>query len=80
MWFAALDPFSAGDWLLTLADRLVAGEPAVTRLLGPNPLPAQPRYVRLSYYQYRFTSSDERAKTGAWWKREFVQYLSEPIK
>jgi lipase maturation factor 1 len=79
MWFAALDPFSAQGWLLPLADRLIAGEPAVTRLLGPNPLEGRPRYVRLAYYQYHFTSFSERAKTGAWWKREFGAYLTEPI-
>ena len=80
MWFAALDPFSAQDWLLAMAHRLAADEPPVTRLLGPDPLPAGPRLVRLSYYQYHFTSYAERAQTGAWWKREFVQYLTEPIK
>ena len=79
MWFAALDPFSVQDWLLPLAERLLAGEPTVTRLLGPNPLEGRPRYVRLAYYQYHFTSSSERAKTGAWWKREFGAYLTEPI-
>jgi hypothetical protein len=79
MWFAALNPLGA-DWLLTLADRVKAGDPAVMRLLGPNPLAGKPRYVRLAYYQYHFTSSAERAATGAWWKREFVQYLTEPIK
>ena len=79
MWFAALDPFSAQEWLLPLADRLLAGEPAVTRLLGPNPLEGRLRFVRLAYYQYRFTSASERAKTGAWWKREFGAYLTEPI-
>ena len=80
MWFAALDPFSAQDWLLPLAERLLAGEPAVTRLLGPNPLEGRPRYVRLAYYQYHFTSFPERAKAGAWWKREFNAYLTEPIE
>jgi lipase maturation factor 1 len=80
MWFAALDPFSAQGWLLPLADRLLAGEPAVTRLLGPNPLEGRPRYVRLAYDQYHFTSFQERAKTGAWWKREFGAYLTEPIE
>jgi hypothetical protein len=79
MWFAALDPFSAQDWLLALAERLMAGEPAVTRLLSPNPLDGRPRYVRLAYYQYHFTSFQERAKTGAWWKREFGAYLTDPI-
>jgi hypothetical protein len=80
MWFAALDPFSAQDWLLTLVNRLEAGEPAVMRLLGPNPLEGRPRYVRLAYYQYHFTSLSEHAATGAWWKRDFLQYLTEPIK
>jgi hypothetical protein len=36
--------------------------------------------VRLAYYQYHFTSFSERAKTGAWWKREFGAYLTEPIE
>jgi lipase maturation factor 1 len=80
MWFAALDPSSAQDWLLPLAERLMSGEPTVTRLLGPNPLAGRPRYVRLAYYQYHFTSFSERAKTGAWWKREFGAYLTEPIE
>jgi hypothetical protein len=80
MWFAALDPSSAQDWLLTLVHRLLAGDTAVTRLLGPNPLAGRPRYVRLVYYQYHFTSYSERAKTGAWWKREFLAYLTEPIE
>jgi hypothetical protein len=79
MWFAALDPLSAQEWLLPLVERLIAGEPAVTKLLGPNPLDGRPRYVRLAYYQYHFTSLAERAQTGAWWKREFGAYLTEPI-
>jgi len=80
MWFAALDPSSAQDWLLSLANRLLAGDSAVTRLLGPSPLDGRPRYIRLAYYQYHFTSSAERAKDGAWWKREFLAYLTEPIE
>ena len=80
MWFAALDPLSAQDWVLPLVDRLIAGESAVTRLLGPNPLEGRPRYVRLAYYQYHFTSFAERAQTGVWWKREFNAYLTEPIE
>ena len=79
MWFAALDPRSAQEWLDPLLARVLNGETSVTRLLGPNPLAGRTRYVRLAYYQYRFTSSAERAKTGAWWKREFVGYLTNPI-
>jgi len=80
MWFAALDPSSAQDWLLRLADDLIKGDTDVTRLLGPNPLEGRPHYVRLAYYQYHFSSFSERAATGAWWKREFLTYVSEPIE
>jgi len=79
MWFAALDPASAQEWLRPLLDRLLAGDGAVTRLLGPNPLSGTPRFVRLAYYQYHFTSRQERAATGAWWRREFVGYLTDVI-
>jgi hypothetical protein len=79
MWFAALDPRSAQPWLVPLLQRLLDREPAVTRLLEPNPLEDRARYARLAYYQYRFTSAAERAATGAWWKREFVGYLTSPI-
>jgi len=79
MWFAALDPVSAQQWLRPLLDRMLAGEPTVTRLLGPNPLNGPPRFARLAYYQYQFTSRQERAETGAWWKREFRGYLTDPI-
>jgi Lipase maturation factor len=79
MWFAGLDPRSAQGWLQRLLTRLLDGDDVVMRLLGPNPLSARPRYVRLAYYQYHFTSSDEHARTGAWWKREFLGYLTDTI-
>ena len=79
MWFAALDPISAQDWLRRLIDRLLAGDPSVLKLLGPNPLRAPPKYARLALYRYHFTSRSERADSGAWWKRQFVGYLTDPI-
>ena len=79
MWFAALDPSSGQQWLRPMLDRLLAGEPTVMRLLGPNPLNGPPRFVRLAYYQYHFTSRQERAESGAWWKREFRGYLTDAI-
>lgn len=76
MWFAALDPPGAQYWLEALARRILDGEPAVMRLLGPNPLAAPPRIVRLGYYDYRFTTTAERAQSGAWWARTFRGYLN----
>ncbi len=70
MWFAALDPERAREWLGSLVGHLLRGTPEVLALLGRNPFPARPpRYVRLAYYHYRFSTPDERARTGAWWER-----------
>jgi hypothetical protein len=79
MWFAALDPLSAQPWLARLAERILDGEPEVARLLGPNPLGAPARFVRLVSYDYRFTTGEQRASTGAWWNRTFMRYLTGAI-
>jgi hypothetical protein len=61
-----------------LSHHLRAGTPDVLALLGRNPFPgAPPRFVRFAQYDYRFTTVEERARTGAWWKRELVGYLPE---
>ena len=42
-------------------------------LLADNPFPDRPpRYVRAVSYDYRFTDSAERARTGAWWRRREI--------
>jgi lipase maturation factor len=79
MWFAALDPASAQEWLRPLTLHLLRRERQVVESLAPNPLPGAPRYARLALYQYHFTSRRERAESGAWWKREFVGYLTDSI-
>lgn len=80
MWFAALDPVSAQQWLRPLLEHLFAGDRVVTRLLGPNPLNSTPRFARLAYYQYHFTSRQEGERTGTWWKRQFVGYLTDVVR
>jgi hypothetical protein len=79
MWFAALDPRGAESWLAPFVQRLLDGEPVVTRLLGPSPLAGPVRCVKLAYYQYHFTTRAERAANGAWWKRERVGDLTNAI-
>jgi hypothetical protein len=73
MWFAALDPGGNIGWLESLANRLRAGTPDVLALLGRNPFPgAPPRFIRLTQYQYRFSTGAEWQRTHAWWVRELV--------
>lgn len=80
MWFAALNPEGARDWLVTLLRRLLEGTPEVLALVGPTPFPDRPpRYVRLVYYRYRFTDAAGRAAGGAWWRRERLGYLTRPL-
>jgi len=79
MWFAALDPRSAQRWLAPLVQRLLEGDEAVTRLLGPSPIAGRVHCARLVYYQYHFTTRQERAVSGAWWKRERAGDLTNVI-
>ncbi len=80
MWFAALNPEGAREWLVPLLQRLLEGSPEVLALLRDNPFPgAPPRYVRLVYYRYRFSTPAERAAGGMWWQRERVGYLTQPL-
>ncbi|MDA1093106.1 MAG: lipase maturation factor family protein [Acidobacteria bacterium] len=79
-WFAALDPRGDSYWWSRLLIGLLEGEPAVTALMGESPFPSgRPRYLRLAYYDYRYTSPAERAETGDWWHRELIDYLTGPI-
>jgi predicted DCC family thiol-disulfide oxidoreductase YuxK len=77
MWFAALETPEQNPWLLGLVARLLQGSRDVTGLLARNPFPDQPpHYIRAMFYRYRFTTSEERRQTGAWWKRqELREYL-----
>jgi predicted DCC family thiol-disulfide oxidoreductase YuxK len=77
MWFAALETPEQNPWLLGLVVRLLQGSRDVTGLLARNPFPDQPpHYIRAMFYRYRFTTSEERRQTGAWWKRqELREYL-----
>jgi lipase maturation factor 1 len=77
MWFAALESPEQNPWLVGLMVRLLEGSRDVTGLLARNPFPDKPpKYIRAMFYRYRFTSSEERRQTGAWWKRqELREYL-----
>jgi hypothetical protein len=73
MWFAAMSNASDYPWFSTLMLKLLEGDRAVLGLLRTNPFPDRPpRWIRARLYLYRFTSPDERRRTGAWWARTFT--------
>jgi predicted DCC family thiol-disulfide oxidoreductase YuxK len=70
MWFAALGTASENPWLPQFLQRLLENSPQVIGLLGVNPFkPGPPRYVRALLYDYRYSTPQEKAATGAWWVR-----------
>jgi predicted DCC family thiol-disulfide oxidoreductase YuxK len=80
MWFAALGDVRQNPWLVAFCARLLQGSPEVLALLEKNPFPAHPpKYVRARLYDYRFTSREERRRTGAWWTRELKGEYLRPI-
>ena len=77
MWFAALGSYQQNQWFVQTVIALLHGKPAVAALFERNPFPqSPPRYIRATFYRYRFTTTEEHRQTGAWWKRtEVGEYL-----
>lgn len=81
MWFAALNPRGHQDWLSVLMQKILEGNSTTARLLGhPELAKSPPKFVRLAFYEYKFTTADQRQTTGAWWNRSFVSYLTQPLQ
>lgn len=73
MWFAALGTAESNPWFITLVQKILEGDRAVTALLAENPFPDKPpRYLRAMTYEYHFTDAKELISTGNWWKRTCV--------
>lgn len=73
MWFAALGTAESNPWFISLVQKILEGDKAVTALFCKNPFPdAPPRYLRARSYEYHFTDANELLSTGNWWKRRYV--------
>ncbi len=80
MWFAAISPGYAQQWLTPLLHRLLCNDRPTLRLLRHNPFPdAPPRYVRAQLYQYRFTTLAELRRDRAWWHRTPIGPYVRPM-
>jgi Lipase maturation factor len=80
MWFAAISPLYAREWLGPFLVRLLENDQATLRLLRHNPFPeAPPRYVRAQLYEYRFTTWHELWHERAWWHRTLLGDYLPPV-
>jgi len=80
MWFAALeDPHHVG-WFARFLEKLLQNDPAVTALLAKNPFADRPpQYLRAKFYDYTYTSAQEKAE-GRWWNRRLLGYYFPPVQ
>jgi uracil-DNA glycosylase family 4 len=67
LWFHGNSPGRVPGYLLTLLDRVCHDPDAVDGFFAA-PLPRKPQAVRVSYWEYHFSSWDEW-KRGLWWTR-----------
>jgi len=80
MWFAALSTPRQNPWFVRTIAALLENKPDVSGLLESNPFPiTPPRYVRATYWRYRFTSATERRESGAWWQRQELGEYLRPV-
>ena len=80
MWFSAMSTPAEHQWFPRLLSRLLEGDPGTLALIDTNPFPDHPpKFVRAVYYEYRFTTPEERRQTGAWWHRDFVGLYYPPV-
>ncbi len=70
MWFAALGDCQRNPWVMDLMQRLKDGSLEGLALLERDPFTRErPLYVRAVLWDYRFTTTKERARDGTWWHR-----------
>jgi hypothetical protein len=80
MWFAAFSSYNQQPWFVHLVAKLLIGDESTLRLLRVIPFPDRPpKYVRALLYEYHFATPEERAASGAWWKREYKRPYFPPI-
>jgi hypothetical protein len=73
LWFVPLSPDHNFRWFLSFTEKLLRGDARVLGLLADNPFPDRPpRFVRASFYRYRFARGGE---PGVWVRSAAGQYL-----
>ena len=81
MWFAALTSREGAQWFDNFVVRLLTGAPDVYALLDTSAFAVKPpRLIRVLRYRYQFTTPEQRARSGAWWRRQYVGIWYPPAR
>ena len=72
MWFVPFHPRFL-HWFDSFLIALLENSADVTAMLKHNPFKDQaPNFIRVNSWHYEFTTPEERALTGNWWKRTYL--------
>ena len=67
-------------WFIRFIERLLENDRATLSLLKSNPFEKRrPLYVRALFYRYRYSTPEERRRTGAWWVRQLIDVYLPPV-
>ena len=79
MWFLPLG--HSARWFMVFLRRLLEADPPTLRLLRHDPFHGRPPLVvRAVLYRYRYTTPEERRRTGDWWVRERLHLAVDPVR
>ena len=71
MWFCGFTPWDREPWFANFMAKLLQNDEKTLSLIAGNPFRDKPpKFVRALLYEYRFTTPEERRRTGDWWARE----------
>ena len=67
-------------WFFNFIQRLLTNDRALLSLMGPNPFPdAPPALIRALFYRYRYTTPEQKRRSGAWWSRQLLGTYMPPM-
>lgn len=73
LWFASLGSWQEYPIVPRTEERLLENDRVVLDLFAGNPFPnAPPRFVRAVLWQYWFSTPEQKASEGIWWRRQLL--------
>lgn len=79
-WFLPFTDYGSERWFHSFLYHLLKGTKTVTSLLRINPFQNKPpRYVRALFYEYEYSSFEEKKSLGIWWRRTLISHYSPTL-